>query len=144
MHKKSNIGQTDHNNLVDSNMQPLSAAQCNYILSLLDSGHSACQISSSTGLHLSTISRLRRKHRPYLKKPTGGRPPKLSEADTRYAQHLISSRKAENASQITQILKEITNQSLTSQTTRNHLREVGFCSGSSGLDCGGLEDCCMV
>ena len=126
MHKKSNIGQTDHNNLVDSNMQPLSAAQCNYILSLLDSGHSACQISSSTGLHLSTISRLRRKHCPYLKKPTGGRPPKLSEADTRYAQHLISSRKAENASQITQILKEITNQSLTSQTTRNHLKEAGL------------------
>ena len=112
MHKKFNIEQIDHNNLVDSNMQPLSAAQCNYILSLLDSDHSACQISSSTGLHLSTISRLRRKHCPYLKKPTGGCPSELSENDTRYAQHLITSRKAENASQITQVLQKITNQSL--------------------------------
>ena len=123
MYKKFNIGQTGHNNLVDSNMQPLSTAQCNYILSLLDSGHSACQISSSTGLYHSTISRLRRKHHPYLQKHTGGCPSKLSEADTRYAQHLITSKKAENASQITQILKEITNQSLTSQTTHNHIKK---------------------
>ena len=107
-------------------MQPLSTAQCNYILSLLDSGHSAHQISSSTGLHISTISRLHRKHHPYLHKLIGEHPPKLSEADTRYAQHLITSRKAENASQITQILKEITNQSLTSQTTCNHIKKSGL------------------
>src|SRR4051794_11659074 len=107
-------------------MQPLSTSQCNYILSLLDSDHSACQISSSTGIYLSTISRLRRKHHPYLQKPTGGRPPKLSEADTHYAQHLITSRKAENASQITQILKNMTNQSLTSQTTRNYIKKAGM------------------
>ena len=111
------MDQIYHNNFVDSNMQPLSTAQCNYILSLLDSGHSAHQISSSTGLHISTISRLRRKHRPYLQRPIGGRPPKLSEADTRYAQHLITSWKAENAVQITQTLQNITNQSLTAQTT---------------------------
>src|SRR6266487_6674538 len=130
-------------------MQPLSAAQHNYILSLLDSGHSATQISSSTGLHFSTISMLHRKHCPYLQKPSGGCPPKLSEADTCYALHLITSRKAENAAQITKTLQDITNQSLTSQTTHNHLKnagmkavvkakkplltkegEVGFCSGS--------------
>src|SRR4051794_1981795 len=107
-------------------MQPLSTSQCNYILSLLDSDHSACQISSSTGIHLSIIFRLRRKHCPYLQKPTGGRPPKLSEADTYYAQHLITSRKAENAFQITQILKEMTNQSLTSQTTCNYIKKAGM------------------
>src|SRR4051812_9451121 len=126
MYKKFNIDQIYHNNFIDSNMQPLSTSQCNYILSLLDSGHSAHQISSSTGLHISTISRLRRKHCPYQQKPIGGRPPKLSEADTHYAQHLITSRKAENCSQITQILQEITNQSLTSQTTRNHLKNAGM------------------
>src|SRR3954451_14219269 len=126
MHKKFNIGQTDHNNLIDSNMQPLSASQCNYILSLLDSGHSACQIPSSTGIHLSIISRLCRKHCPYLQKSTGGCPPKLSEADTCYAQHLITSWKAENAVQIIQTLQDITNQSLTAQTTRNHLKKAGL------------------
>ena len=68
-YKNFNTGQITHNNLVESNMQPLSTAQRNHFLSLLDSGHSAHQISSSTGLHISTISRLRRKHHPYLQKP---------------------------------------------------------------------------
>jgi transposase len=107
-------------------MHPVSGAQLHHILSLLDSGHSAHHISSLTGLHHTTISRLQRKHHPYLQKVSAGRPPKLSEADTHYAQHLITSRKAENASQITQILQEITNQSLTSQTTRNHLKKAGL------------------
>jgi len=99
-------------------MQPLSAAQCKHILSLLDSGHSAHQISSSTGIHIA-ISRLCRKHR-------GGHPSKLSEADTHYALQLITSEKAENASQITQALQSITNQSFTTQTTHNHLRTAGM------------------
>jgi transposase len=126
MLKKFNPTQINHNNLVDSNMHPVSSAQLNHILSLLDSGHSAHHISSLTGLHHTTISRLQRKHHPYQQRVAAGRPPKLSEADTRYAQHLITSRKAENASQITQILQEITNQSLTSQTTRNHLKKAGL------------------
>src|SRR6266487_3599215 len=103
-------------------MQPLSAAQHNYILSLLDSGHSAHEISCSTGLHTSKISRIHRKHWPYLQKSSGGHPLKLSEADTHYALHLITSRKAENAVQITQSLQDITNQSLSAQTTCNHLK----------------------
>jgi len=107
-------------------MHPVSGAQLNHILSLLDSGHSAHHISSLTGLHHTTISRLQRKHHPYQQKVSAGCPPKLSETDTCYAQHLITSRKAENASQITQILQEVTNQSLTSQTTRNHLKKAGL------------------
>ena len=107
-------------------MHPVSGAQLNHILSLLDSGHSAHDISPLTGLHHTTISRMQRKHHPYLQKVIGGHPTKLSEADTHYAQHLITSRKAENASQITQILQEITNQPLTSQTTRNHLKKAGL------------------
>jgi len=107
-------------------MHPVSGAQLNHILSLLDSGHSAHHISSLTGLHHITISRLQRKHHPYQQKVSAGCPPKLSETDTRYAQHLITSRKAENTSQITQILQEVTNQSLTSQTTRNHLKKAGL------------------
>ena len=46
--------------------------------------------------------------------------------NTHHAQHLITSRKAENATQITQILQQVTNQSLTSQTTRNHLKRAGM------------------
>ena len=126
MFKKFNRTQTNHNTLVHFNMHPVSAAQRNHILSLIDSGHSAHQISLSTGLHISTISRLHTRYCPYAKKPIGGRPAKLSEADTHYAQHLVSSWKAENAVQITQTLKDITNQSLTPQTTRNHLKKHGL------------------
>ena len=87
-YKNFNIGQTNYNNLVESNMQPLSAAQRNHIFSLLDSGHSAHQISSSTGVHHTTISKLHRKYCSYLQKHSGEHPKKLSEADTHYALHL--------------------------------------------------------
>jgi hypothetical protein len=61
-----------------------------------------------------------------LQKPIGGCPSKLSETDVHYDQHLITSRKAENASEITQALQTITNQSLTTQTTCNHLKTAGM------------------
>ena len=107
-------------------MQPLSASQRNHILSLFNSGHSAHQISSLTGVHHTTISKLRRQHHPYLQKSSGGRPRKLSEANARYAIHLIASRKAENAVQITKVLQDITNQPLSSQTTCHCLKNAGM------------------
>src|SRR3954447_18870685 len=79
MLRKFNMIQTNYNNIVDSNMHPVSGAQLNHILSLLDSCQSAHRISSLTGLNHSTISRLQRKHHPYLKKAPAGCPPKLSE-----------------------------------------------------------------
>jgi len=107
-------------------MRTLSAAHTKHILSLLDSGHSAHQISSSTGIHISTISRLRSKHRSSLQKSLGGHPPKLSPANTRHAIHLITSRKAENAVQITKTLKDIINQPLSAKTVRRHLSQAGM------------------
>ena len=59
-------------------MQPLFSDQYNNIISLLEAGHSAHQISSATGVHTSTISRLHSKHHPYLLKSSGGHPTKLS------------------------------------------------------------------
>ncbi|KAI6010054.1 hypothetical protein EDC04DRAFT_2770609 [Pisolithus marmoratus] len=47
-------------------MRSLSATQRNTILTMLDSGHSPASIASSTGLHRSTISRLRSKERSIL------------------------------------------------------------------------------
>jgi len=81
-------------------MKSLSPAQHNHVLSLLDAGQSACQISSKTGLHNSTISQLHSKHHPHLQKSSGGCPSKLSSADVHFAQCLITTRKAENAVQI--------------------------------------------
>ena len=107
-------------------MKALTPHQRNNILSLLDSGYSAHQISSSTGVHHTTISKLHRQYCPYLKKQSGGRPSKLSDADVRYAQHLITSRKAETAVQITRTLKDIINQPLSAETTRRHLKTAGM------------------
>jgi transposase len=111
---------------VEPNMQPLSPSQRSHILSLLIEGHSAHQISSSTGVSYTSITRLRSKHLPDLPKPTGGHPSKLSPSNMRFAQRLISSGKADNAVQVTKALQSITNQPLSSQTTRRYLRQHGM------------------
>src|SRR3984893_5037076 len=107
-------------------MKPLPTTQANHILSLLDSGHSAHQISSLTGVHTSTISRLHSKHHSSLSKPLGGQPSLLSDANICYALHLISSQKAENAVQITKSLQDITNQPLSSKTVCHGLQKAGM------------------
>ena len=63
-------------------MKPLSPANSNHILFLLDSGYFGEQISSQSGVFNATISRLCSRHRPYLKKAPGGHPSKLSDTDT--------------------------------------------------------------
>jgi len=107
-------------------MKPLSAAQHQHILSLLEAGQSSHQISSSTGVHATTISRLHRKHHPYLPKSFGGCPPKLSPSNICHGIYLISSGKAENAVQVTRTLQDIINQPLSAQTTRRYLKEAGM------------------
>jgi len=107
-------------------MKSLSPAQHNHVLSLLDAGQSACQISSKTGLHNSTISQLHSKHHPHLQKSSGGHPSKLSSADVHFAQCLITTRKAENAVQITKTLRDIKNQPLSSETVHWHLKKAGL------------------
>src|SRR5258705_6939404 len=112
--------QIDHNNhflFTTIMMKPLSPAQCNHILSLLDAGQSAHQISSKIVIHTSTITRLHLRHHPHLHKSSGGHPSKLSPADIHYAPHLIGSRKAENAAQITKTLQDIKNKPLFSNST---------------------------
>jgi len=96
------------------------------ILSLLDSGHSRYDISSQTGVSVTSISRLRSRHRPYIKKASGGRPSKLSEQDICYAIWLIGTGKAENAVQVTKALQHSTNQPLSAQTVQNSMKEVGM------------------
>jgi len=74
-------------------MRTLSAELTNHILSLLELGYSAHNISSSTGVHHTTIIRLCSKHFPDLHKSSGGRPHKLSPTDIHHATRLINSGK---------------------------------------------------
>ena len=97
-------------------MRTLSLTQKNYILSMLDAGHFAHHISSITGVHASTIFWLHSKECSELYKLSGGCPTKLSPTNICHAIHLITTRKAENAVQVTKSLKTITNQSLSPTT----------------------------
>ena len=79
-----------------------------------------------TGFHLSTISRLHSKHCSHLSKASGGRPSKLSPSHIRHAIRLLSSGKADTAVQVTRQLCNITNQSLSVETVRQHLKKAGL------------------
>ncbi len=107
-------------------MHTLSQSKQLHILSLLDAGHTASHIASTTDHSLSTISRLHSKHHSHLSKSIGGHPTKLSPANLCHATHLISSRKAETATAIAKSLSTITNQPLSAQTVRNHLKKLGM------------------
>ena len=107
-------------------MYALSLASQNEILSMLDAGHSASKIAYSTGYGIGTISRLHSKHHPHLSKSLGGRPSKLSPANIRHAQRLISSGKADTAVDVTRTLSNVTNQSLSAHTVRRSLKKAGM------------------
>ena len=107
-------------------MQPLSSANIANILALIDCDHSACQIASITGFHASTITRVWSKHHAHIPKSSGGRPSKLSPTNIYHAVHLINTGKADNATQVTQSLQSITNQSLSTQTIHCHLKRAGL------------------
>ncbi|KAF8527509.1 hypothetical protein BU17DRAFT_81697 [Hysterangium stoloniferum] len=97
-------------------MRSLSLASQNHILSLLDVGHSASNIAVSTGHSIGTVSELHSKHCSYLPKSIGGHPPKLSPTNIHYAQQLISSGKADTAVDVAKALRNVTNQSICTQT----------------------------
>lgn len=107
-------------------MHRLTAAQRTHIIHLLNQGHSTLQIEGMTGCSTASISRIRNKHCSDLPKSTGGRPRKLSPSNVQYALRLITSRKAENAVQVTKTLKDITNRPLSSKTVRRALRKTGL------------------
>ena len=107
-------------------MRSLSPAQKHTILTMLDAGQSTRSISTATGVHSSTISRLRSKERSELQKSTGGHPKKLSPSNIRHAVHLLSTQKAENAVQVTKTLTNIINQPLSPSTVRPKLKQAGL------------------
>src|SRR5258708_25886841 len=107
-------------------MQSLASSKVEQVLSLIDSGHNAHQISAATGHHTSTITRLWSKHCPDAPKPYGGCPTKLSDTDIHHACCLISSGKADNSTQVTKLLQNITNKSLSAETVCLKLKTAGW------------------
>ena len=103
-------------------MQSLTHAHCNHVLQLLDKGRSSHSISTTTGISVGSISNIHSKHCLTLFKSVGGHPCKLSPADTQYATHLITSQKAENATQVAKTLQNMTNTSSSVKTVQQALR----------------------
>src|SRR5258708_20429283 len=104
-------------------MWSLASSKVEQVLSLIDSGHNAHQISAATGHHTSTITWLWSKHCPDAPKPHGGCPTKLSDTDICHACHLISSGKADNSTQVTKLLQNITNKSLSAEPVCINLKK---------------------
>ena len=107
-------------------MQSLTPAQHNHVLQLFDKGQSSHSISTTTGISVGSISNIYFKHCLTLFKSVGGHPCKLSPADTQYAIHLITSQKAENATQVAKTLQNITNTSSSVKTVWQALRSTGM------------------
>src|SRR3979490_3417240 len=104
-------------------MKCLSAAKVDSIIQLLKSGHSGHYISSSLGVSVGFISKIRRKHCPDITKSSGGHPSKISPSNLHHIMHLMERGKIEN---VTQVLKNILNQLLASKTVRRHLKKAGM------------------
>jgi len=145
-------------------MKSLSPAQHNHVLSLLDAGQSACQ-SHQKLVYTTLLYPASLKAPPPPSEILWGRPSKLSSADVRLHNVLLPQEKAENAVQITKILRDIrTSLCPLKQCTgtwrkqgwrllwrqRSHCSPSvtegvdGFCNCSQRLDSGGLETCGMV
>ena len=93
---------------------------------LLHSGLSIHQIASQLSLSIGTVNNIHSKHCPGLANLPGGHPPKLSAGDVRHALYIFSSKKAENAMQVTQTLRNVSGTSFSASTTRRHLKGAGL------------------
>ena len=90
-------------------MRPLSVDKLNIVISRLHSGQTTCQISSSTGFSIGTISKIHSEHFSDLPKSSGGYPVKLSPANVCHAVNFITSGKAKTVVQVSKALQHITN-----------------------------------
>jgi transposase len=107
-------------------MKPISNNIHNNIISLLDNGYSARQIATQLGLSHSTVNDVRSKARPNAWKSSGGRPTKLKATDKRNLVRLVTTGKANTATQLVRELKDTTNIDVCDDTIRNVLKEAGL------------------
>jgi len=107
-------------------MRSLTPAQYNCVLKLLDKGLSGHALSSKTGISVGSISGICSKHLLSISKATGDCPRKLSPTDTQYTIRLITSQKADNATDATKTLQDMINTSFTVKTVCRALCGVGM------------------
>ena len=92
------------------------------ILVMSESGLSARQIASKTGLGKSTVARVIKELLLEKKNIKLGRPSKLSSLDKRRIVSSITTEKADNAVQATHLINSVLASPISSQTARNVLK----------------------
>jgi transposase len=98
----------------------------NNIISLIDAGLSLREVEAQLGVGQATVSRVRAEARPHAQKRRAGRPAKLTATDKRWLVRKITSRKADNAVQLTRQLRDITNVECSVWAVRRALKEAGL------------------
>src|SRR5258708_25259025 len=83
------------------------------------------KIALETGVHYSTVSKLRSQLRSALPKAQGGQPSKLNSTTIRHAIWIISTG-ADTATQVTKSLQETLPESVSVQTVRRALKKTGL------------------
>ena len=107
-------------------MKSLSQEQTNSVISLLQQGLSSRNVASITAFHYSTVSKICIKHCPDLPKPSCGCPLKLSSTASRHIVCLIGSGKAETAMDVSRILQDTLNTSISAETMQRNLKSTGL------------------
>jgi transposase len=104
-------------------MRPLSLETRNSIISMLENGDSCRQISTRLGIGHSSVSKYHSQVTGTLKKSKGGRPPKLSSYDRHKLVRLVTTGKADTATQLRRELQDVTNTTVCTQSIRNTLKK---------------------
>ena len=111
-------------------MRPISAAQCNSVVSLLNEGYSHCQIQARTGLGKGTVGKISKEVEENKENHPVGCPSKLSTCDKQSIVCQITTGKLDNAVQATHFINSIIPDSISSQTVRRMLKEAGVHSAT--------------
>jgi transposase len=93
--------------LFTTTMRPISAAQHDLVVSLLNKGYSHCQIQTRTGLKKGTVGRTSKEVEENKENHPGGRPSKLSTRNKQSIVHQITTGKLDNAVQATKFINSI-------------------------------------
>jgi transposase len=107
-------------------MKAISPDTRNNIINLLESGLSAYKVAKQAGIGRSTVSRVRKETIPNAQRSQGGRPAKLSARDERKLVRLVTSGKADTATELQKKLQNATGIRISDQTVRNALRKEGL------------------
>jgi transposase len=116
--------------LFTTTMRPISAAQHDSVVSLLNKGYSHRQIQARTGLKEGTVGRTSKKVEENKENHPGGCPSKLSTRDKQSIVCQITTGKLNDAVQATQFINSIIPNPVSSQTVRRTLKEAGLHSAT--------------